>query len=88
MSFSENNKKLKILFVASEAAPFARIGGLGSVMYSLPRALRAIGHDARMFMPRYLSVDPRLYRLKTECEHLEVIQEYFPERVKAVYYIP
>lgn len=62
----------KILFVASEAAPFMRIGGLGSVMYSLPRALRAIGHDARVFLPRYLSVDTHAHRLKTECEHIEV----------------
>ena len=70
--FSGQSNPKKILFVASEAAPFARIGGLGSVMYSLPRALRTTGHDARVFMPRYLSIDPNMYHLKNECQHLEV----------------
>lgn len=69
--FSAQDSK-KILFVATEAAPFARVGGLGSVMYSLPRALRTIGHDARVFMPRYLSIDPHAYNLKSAYEHLEV----------------
>ncbi|MDO8516145.1 MAG: glycogen/starch synthase [bacterium] len=50
-------RKLKVLFVASEAAPFAKVGGLGEVMYSLPRALREIGHDARVMIPRYGTVD-------------------------------
>ena len=36
-------RKLKILFAASEAVPFAKSGGLGDVAGSLPRALKHAG---------------------------------------------
>lgn len=65
-------KSLKVLFVASEAAPFAKVGGLGEVMFSLPRALRNLGHDARVMMPRYASVSPDKYNLKIVYPDLEV----------------
>jgi starch synthase len=42
-----------VLFVASECAHFVKAGGLGDVVAALPAALRALGHDARIVMPRY-----------------------------------
>jgi starch synthase len=63
---------LKILFVGPEAAPFAKVGGLGSVMYSLPKALSKLGHDARVMIPRYVSIDDEKYNLEMMVEHLEV----------------
>jgi starch synthase len=42
-----------VLFVASECAHFVKAGGLGDVVAALPRALRALGHDARIVIPRY-----------------------------------
>ncbi len=68
----KQNKKIKALFVATEAAPFAKVGGLGSVMYSLPKALSEMGYDARVMIPRYLSIDPSLHNLKMEYEGLMV----------------
>jgi len=65
-------KGLKILFVASEAAPFAKAGGLGDVMHSLPLALRNLGHDARIMIPRYGIIDPKKYDLKMEFAGLKV----------------
>src|SRR3989338_11166762 len=65
-------KKLKILFVSSEAAPFAKVGGLGEVLFALPEALRALGHDARVMMPRYASVDRERYALTLVTEGLVV----------------
>ncbi len=50
-------KGLKILFITSERAPFAKVGGLGEVMFSLPRALKLLGHDARVMLPHYGTID-------------------------------
>ena len=50
---------MKILYVASEALPFAASGGLGDVMGSLPSAVSSClgeGSDVRVIMPMYKSV--------------------------------
>src|SRR5436190_9566032 len=43
--------------VASEAAPFAKTGGLADVVGSLPAALAALGHPVSVVLPRYASID-------------------------------
>lgn len=47
---------MKILFVASEAYPFIKTGGLGDVAYALPKALRKIGLDARVIIPKFSEI--------------------------------
>jgi starch synthase len=61
---------LKILFLSAEAVPFAKVGGLADVAGSLPRAIRALGHDVRLMMPRYGTI-------RSERFHLEKIGEPF-----------
>ena len=55
----------KILFVASEANPFAGTGGLGDVIGSLPAAIAKIDPDAdvRVIMPLYSTIKSE-YRQK------------------------
>jgi starch synthase len=43
--------------VSSEAAPFAKTGGLADVVGSLPSALQAFGDEAAVLIPRYGSID-------------------------------
>ncbi len=47
---------MRILFVAAEVAPFAKTGGLADVALALPRALRSLGLDVVVVMPKHRSV--------------------------------
>jgi starch synthase len=48
---------LSILLIASEAAPFAKTGGLADVAGALPLALGRLGHDVTVVLPRYRGVE-------------------------------
>ncbi len=64
---------LKILFVASECAPYAKAGGLADVVAALPKTLRQMGHDARIVMPLYAAIDRARYGigfLQPVCVHM------------------
>ena len=43
----------KVAFVGSECYPFIKTGGLGDVMYALPRALIREGCEVRVILPMY-----------------------------------
>lgn len=60
----EKGKK-KILFVASEADPFIKTGGLADVAGSLPQALIEEGHDVRLVIPQYRQI-PEKYKERME----------------------
>ena len=58
-------EKKKILFVASEADPFIKTGGLADVAGSLPQALIEEGHDVRLVIPQYRQI-PQKYKERME----------------------
>jgi starch phosphorylase len=50
--------------LSAEMVPFAKVGGLADVAGALPKALRALGHDVRVAMPRYGRIDPAQFHLQ------------------------
>lgn len=50
---------MKVLFIAAEAAPFVKVGGLGDVMGALPKELMRQGMDVRVVIPYYKSIGKR-----------------------------
>jgi len=56
--------KIKALFLAAEADPFVKIGGLGDVAGSLPRALNAVTNaDVRLCIPFHGAIQRQAYDL-------------------------
>jgi len=55
---------MKIAFAASEVVPFAKTGGLADVSGALPVELEKLGHDVKVFMPKYYSVDEHKFNLE------------------------
>ena len=47
---------MKIAFVASEVFPFAKTGGLADVAGSLPIEINKLGHEVKIFLPKYRSI--------------------------------
>ncbi len=54
-------------------APFAKTGGLGDVVGSLSGAVRALGHEVSVFLPRYRSIDIQQWGLETAVDYFELI---------------
>ena len=48
---------MKILMVTSEAVPYAKTGGLADMVSALSISLAKLGHDVRIVIPRYYSID-------------------------------
>ncbi len=53
-----------ILYLSSELYPFAKVGGLADVAGSLPKALKEMEHDIRVFLPKYKIIRDRKYNLR------------------------
>lgn len=56
-----------IAFIGSECYPFVKTGGLGDVMYALPKALTKLNCDVKVIIPKYACIkqeykDKMVYR--------------------------
>lgn len=56
-------KKYKILFVTPEVVPFVKTGGVADVSSALPQKLEEMGHQVRIFVPKYGAIDERKYKI-------------------------
>ncbi len=76
-----DERPLKILILAAEIVPFAKVGGLADVVGALPKSIQSMGHDIRLAMPRYGQVDPVRFELKTVLDSVTVNMSTFNAQV-------
>ena len=58
---------MKVLYVASEANPFVKTGGLADVAGSLPKALKKQGVDVRVIIPKFGKISEEI---RNKMEHV------------------
>lgn len=63
---------MRIIQVASELAPIAKVGGLGDVVFGLSRELLRLGHQVEIIIPKYDIIDT------DKIENLTCTQENSP----------
>ncbi|MDR2426050.1 MAG: glycogen synthase GlgA [Endomicrobium sp.] len=56
--------KMNILMIASECVPFVKVGGLADVISALAKYLKKLGHDVRIIIPKYRSIDGKKYNFQ------------------------
>lgn len=56
-------KSITVLFAASEIFPYIKFGGVADFSFSFTLALRALGHDVRVMMPRYGNISERKHQI-------------------------
>jgi len=55
---------MNILIATSEVVPYAKTGGLGDVCGALPQAFAKMGHNTKVFLPKYKSTDAHAHLMK------------------------
>jgi starch synthase len=75
---------MKILIAAAEVVPFAKVGGLADVTGALPKALKEMGHDVRVVMPKYQRIQDAKFDLQPCISDLRVPMDghHEPAQVK------
>ncbi|MNH97891.1 Glycogen synthase [compost metagenome] len=61
---------MKVLFAAAEAHPFVKTGGLADVIGALPKALKGVGVDVRVILPKYKGIPEKFV---SQMEHVAAL---------------
>lgn len=61
---------MKVLFAAAEAHPFVKTGGLADVIGALPKALKGVGVDVRVILPKYRGIPEKFV---SQMEHVAAL---------------
>ena len=57
------SKSLGVLYVATEADPFAKTGSLAELAGKLPKTVKSLGHDIRVMLPGYGFINNRRFQI-------------------------
>jgi starch synthase len=74
----------RVLFAAPECAPLTKTGGLGDVAGALPSALRSLGVDVRVLLPRYENLnlnDKEIARATLLGREVRILESKLPSGV-------
>lgn len=75
--------KFKILYAASEIAPFVKTTNMAEVANSLSKELKDFGNDIRLFIPKYSVINERKYTIR-EVIRLKAIKITTQDKVRYV----
>ena len=91
---------LRVAMIAAEAAPYAKVGGLGDVVGALPRALDKLGAKVTLIIPAYGKADDRRFPVEPcraipgfdvflgySAEYASIFQTSMPETDVDVYLV-
>ena len=85
---------MRVAFVAAEAAPFAKAGGLADVVGALPKALSKLGVETAVFIPRYGSIQGNMAKTASfsvdfggEKNEVVVFRAFFPKSEVPVFFL-
>ncbi len=79
---AERASGLSIVMAAPEGVPYVKTGGLADVVGALAPELARLGHEVRVFLPRYRSVDTARWGLAKPIKQFDVTLGSGPRRVK------
>jgi starch synthase len=75
---------MKIAFIASEAVPYAKTGGLADVAGALPAALSKLNCEVKLFIPKYSSIEEEKHSIRY-CWDIGEMQIKIGDAVRSVH---